>query len=544
VSVTASLAAPVQHDDVRSFDGTRLRCWTIGRGTPVLVANPASIHPKAWLGVAALLDGALSFVTWEPRGMWDSAMPADESIASIPDHGRDLAAIARAMGLERSSVIGYCAGALSVCEALQDEAFAPAKAMFISAPLRHSEAERGFATFMSRLRERPQGWPAMRSVCLGFTPPELRDSLDVLLQNEPQTVRFLRTLQSCYDHDANIAFRQELPICLVIAAQDNVSIKTSNHWYLQHRVRATDRLFEVPGSHYFIIHQPDVAARIIGEWFDFGPRVACSISSGASTRMSERVDFSRNAAVYDRRHGSFLAPEATRQLAAAAGLGPQSRMLDIGAGTGRVAIPFASCCGQVVGIDVAHSMLANLQTKAAGQPIPTIVADACRMPFRERRFDAVVVARLLYLVPAWLEMLDEALRVLKPGGHVLHEWGNGGATEEWVQIRDRARAIFEDAGVVDPFHPGVRTEAEVDRFLAERGLTLVAAPEFEADVQMTLREFLDRIGNGECSYTWKLPPDVQQACVPKLMEWATARFDLTHIVASPIAWKVYRSSAS
>ena len=57
--------------------------------------------------------------------------------------------------------------------------------------------------------------------------------------------------------------------------------------------------------------------------------------------MSERVDFSRNAAVYDRRHGPVLSTDMTRLLAAAGGMGSGGLVLDVGAGTGRVAIPFA-----------------------------------------------------------------------------------------------------------------------------------------------------------------------------------------------------------
>src|SRR5690349_4837198 len=161
---------------------------------------------------------------------------------------------------------------------------------------------------------------------------------------------------------------------------------------------------------------------------------------------SERVDFSRNAAVYDRRHGSLLARDAARQLAEIAELDRSSRVLDVGAGTGRIAIPMADR-SRIVVVDVARPMLATLQSKAGERRIPAMVADACRLPFLENQFDAVVIARLLYLVPAWRELVDEALRVLKPGGRVLHEWGNGAGTEEWAQIRDRARAIFEDAGV-------------------------------------------------------------------------------------------------
>ena len=52
--------------------------------------------------------------------------------------------------------------------------------------------------------------------------------------------------------------------------------------------------------------------------------------------MSERVDFSANAPVYDRRHGAALAPEVARSLALEAALTRGARVLDVGAGPGRV----------------------------------------------------------------------------------------------------------------------------------------------------------------------------------------------------------------
>ena len=57
--------------------------------------------------------------------------------------------------------------------------------------------------------------------------------------------------------------------------------------------------------------------------------------------VSERVDFSGNARVYDCRHGAVLAKDVVQRLAAAAAIRSGTSVLDIGAGTGRVAIGLA-----------------------------------------------------------------------------------------------------------------------------------------------------------------------------------------------------------
>jgi SAM-dependent methyltransferase len=256
---------------------------------------------------------------------------------------------------------------------------------------------------------------------------------------------------------------------------------------------------------------------------------------------SGRVDFSQNASTYDRRHGAVVADDAARQLARAASLRPGSRVLDLAAGTGRVAIPLTALGYRVVALDPARPMLDELAKKSLSLSIPRVIADGTRLPSVSSHFDAVVIARLLYLVPEWKALLTEAHRVLAPGGRLLHEWSNGDADEEWVQIREKIRAMFEHEGVANPFHPGVRTEAEVEAFLAGLGMTRIATERLGDGHPMTVADFLKRLVDGECSYTWAVPKDVAARCLPELQTWAAARFDLDREVAMPreIVWRVY-----
>ena len=256
---------------------------------------------------------------------------------------------------------------------------------------------------------------------------------------------------------------------------------------------------------------------------------------------SGRVDFSHNASTYDRRHGAVIADDATRQLVRAASLLPGSRVLDVAAGTGRVAIPLAALGCRVVALDAAPPMLDELAKKSPSLSIPRVIAEGERLPFASAQFDAVVIARLLYLVPEWKRLLTEARRVLAHGGRLLHEWSNGDADEEWVQIRERIRAMFEHEGIENPFHPGVRTEEEVEAFLTDLGMTRTVTERFGGGHLMTVGDFLKRLVDGECSYTWAVPKDIAARCLPELQAWAAARFDLAREVPMPrvIVWRVF-----
>lgn len=258
--------------------------------------------------------------------------------------------------------------------------------------------------------------------------------------------------------------------------------------------------------------------------------------------MSGRIDFSANAPRYDRRHGAVLADEEVDALIAACSLTPSSRVLDVGAGTGRVATALASRGFKVVALEPSAAMLTQLRDKPFGDAVACVSGEAARLPFSLERFDAVVIARLLYLTADWMQILKQARDVLRPGGHLLHEWSNGSPDERWVQIREHLRSLLRDAGVSCRFHPGVRTEVEIDENLAKIGFVRAKRVSFGPGPALTLSEFLNRIESREFSYLWDVPADVQAQCVRQLRSWAAASFELDEPIQMPkeICWAIYR----
>jgi hypothetical protein len=153
-----------------------------------------------------------------------------------------------------------------------------------------------------------------------------------------------------------------------------------------------------------------------------------------------------------------------------------------------------------------------------------------------------VLARLLYLVADWRGLLQESKYVLKRGGTLFHEWGNGDASEPWVQVREKARSLFEEAGIAAPFHPGARSEAEVDSCLRNLGFLRKTEIEAGAGPAITLAEFLKQ--GGEFSYIWNVPKDVQAVCLPRLRNWCECQFDLHQPATMPaeLHWVAYENA--
>jgi ubiquinone/menaquinone biosynthesis C-methylase UbiE len=133
------------------------------------------------------------------------------------------------------------------------------------------------------------------------------------------------------------------------------------------------------------------------------------------------IVFDRAADYYDRTRGypPGVADQVAALVARAGRLTSRSRVLDVGVGTGRIALPLATRVGQVVGIDRSRAMLDRLRAKRAAEPVVPLVADATALPLLSGSFAAALAVHLFHLIPQWREALLEVKRVLAPGGCLL-----------------------------------------------------------------------------------------------------------------------------
>ena len=146
------------------------------------------------------------------------------------------------------------------------------------------------------------------------------------------------------------------------------------------------------------------------------------------SRQPDSIAFDRAAGYYDESRG---VPAAVEELVAdqlEAAVGPAGRLLEVGAGTGRIALPLHRRGRRIVGVDLSRPMLDRYRAKAAAEglaPPPVLQADATRLPFPDAGFDAVLEVHVLNLVPGWRRALAEARRVLVAGGLLLSGGGGG-----------------------------------------------------------------------------------------------------------------------
>jgi SAM-dependent methyltransferase len=86
----------------------------------------------------------------------------------------------------------------------------------------------------------------------------------------------------------------------------------------------------------------------------------------------------RIAEVYDDLHGARLDPAAAVEFLAE--LAGDGRALELGIGTGRVALPLAARGVHVEGIDASEAMVARLRAKPGGADIPVTMGDFTDLP--------------------------------------------------------------------------------------------------------------------------------------------------------------------
>jgi len=128
-----------------------------------------------------------------------------------------------------------------------------------------------------------------------------------------------------------------------------------------------------------------------------------------------------HADVYDRIYGARFDPEvAVATLAETAGTG--GRLLELGIGTGRLAIPLLHRGVQVEGIKASAAMIDRLRAQPGGDLIQVFQADLAEFELPHRDFDVAVCAvSTLFMLPgraAQESCLAATARHLRPGGPV------------------------------------------------------------------------------------------------------------------------------
>jgi SAM-dependent methyltransferase len=237
--------------------------------------------------------------------------------------------------------------------------------------------------------------------------------------------------------------------------------------------------------------------------------------------VSESIRFDTAADHYDRTRA--ISDEAMGRTISllASELRDRGRVLEVGVGTGLLALRLHEAGIPVTGLDLSAPMLAKLVDKAGGvPPFPLVLADATTMPFADGAFGAAYLRWVLHLIPEWGAALAEMMRVVRPGGVLLVSLG------AFDEVGRAIRARFSEiTGLsTDPVGLMWGNHDALDAELEGLGLRLRVLPAIPEEEEEPLGSFLDAIEEGRWSWTWHVPEDTRVEAVRELRPWAEERF--------------------
>jgi SAM-dependent methyltransferase len=195
------------------------------------------------------------------------------------------------------------------------------------------------------------------------------------------------------------------------------------------------------------------------------------------------------------------------------------RLLEVGIGTGRMAVPLAAAGVSVTGIDISTGMLGLLRKKR--DDIDVMLAVAAQPPLRDASFDAVLFVHILHLVPDAIATVDATLPLVRRGGLILH------GQDLHPGIRAEADALIEAAITeITGLPTDVATRRVEGRDVCERAVRDAGGTSEMMDAarwssRATGRRMLGRLARKDFSSSWRIP----DAKLPEVLERVTPQID-------------------
>lgn len=256
------------------------------------------------------------------------------------------------------------------------------------------------------------------------------------------------------------------------------------------------------------------------------------------------IVFDRAVEYYDQTRA--LAPEimdaALDALVRETGIPLDARVLEIGVGTGRIALPLAERVGRVFGIDLSLAMMEVLRRKPGSERIRIAQANAVALPLPAEIFDLAYGVHVLHLVSGWQLAVREVMRTLKPHGCFAVSFHRRVPDSPNARIRQLMREYALEYGI-DARRPGAPSEDVIYEELLkwDPASRLVEVASWrESDTPRAILQELDRQIFSE---TWQIPREVLDRIIPRLREWAVATYgSLDAPVESPydFRWLIVR----
>lgn len=174
---------------------------------------------------------------------------------------------------------------------------------------------------------------------------------------------------------------------------------------------------------------------------------------------------------------------------------PTDKVLDVGAGTGRLTFVMADKGCEVVATDISENMMEHIDINKGSRKISTKVAEGEKLPFEDQMFNVVTSLDLMVHFPQWQNFIKEQARVLKPGGYIIYNTYSGDNLKLIDEKRDY-KEIISKLMYGSDYIANV-TKEELISFCDENNLEVVKLQPYDYWASTAL--WCDNLEGSECT---------------------------------------------
>ena len=256
------------------------------------------------------------------------------------------------------------------------------------------------------------------------------------------------------------------------------------------------------------------------------------------------MNFDRVADIYDQTRGlpHGVPEQIANRIVAVTASTPETQFLELGVGTGRIALPFVQQGYSYTGVDISEQMMDQFRAKlpAGTTNLSLLNGDVTDLPLADQSFDVAITVHLLHLVPEWKQVLREIRRVLKPNGwYVL---GNDGGHRDSAgsAIRRQWSYFAREAGAA--LRPDHGNTAAVEAELTAMGCRMAVYQVAQWQREFRPIDLLERLRDRTFSHSWTVSDQTLEQIHQQMLTWASEQYgDLDQTVTFEGAFTLWVS---
>jgi len=241
--------------------------------------------------------------------------------------------------------------------------------------------------------------------------------------------------------------------------------------------------------------------------------------------VPDRISFDRVATIYDETRS--LAPRAmARVLAVLVDELHRKRVLEIGVGTGRYAVPLQKSGIRVVGVDISRLMVEFGLAKGLRD---VVLAEGAHLPFDSHSLDVATTNHVLHLIANWRDVFVEIARVTRETYFTVIE-----RSQRVDSIQREYEALVGEAGY-EYRHPGIH-ERDLPN-LVKPDIVIPVGPFHETmPADTILAEFAGRAYSNQ----WDVPEAIHREAIARLrQQWGGKEYERSYSLEVTF-WRIER----